>query len=179
VHFADKHDRLDALYRIHDPWGMESESQRFRFAQTNRLIIERFGHVETLLEIGCGEGHQSEALLDVCDELVGFDVSARAVARARARCPAGTFVAGDLFTSDLLKGRRFDLVVACEVLYYVRDPRAALERLCELGDACLVTYYRRPAEELDPLVLAIPGVESTHIERESSRWTVAWWRNNR
>ena len=113
----------------------------------------------------------------MCDELVGIDVSGRAIERARARCPKAQFLAGDSFTPALGGHRPFDLVVACEVLYYVKDVTAELERLRQLGRACLVTYYARPAETLDPYVLSIPGVESTVVHYGDSRWTVAWWRN--
>ncbi|MBV9801682.1 MAG: methyltransferase domain-containing protein [Solirubrobacterales bacterium] len=176
VHFADRHEKLDALYRIRDPWELETEAQRFRFRETNRLIAEQFGRVGSLLEIGCGEGHQSEHLLQVCDELVGIDVSGRAVERARVRCPQATFLEGDVSTAGLDAGARFDLVVACEVLYYVKDVAAELDRLGRLGRGCLVTYYARPAHTLDPHVLAIDGVESTTVQYGSSSWTIAWWR---
>jgi SAM-dependent methyltransferase len=176
VHFADKHDRLDALYRIRDPWDMETDPQRFRFRETNRLIEEHFGRVGTLLEVGCGEGHQSEHLINVCDELVGVDISGRAISRARNRVPQATFVVGDTFTSDLFRGRRFDLVVGCEVLYYVKDVPAALDCFRQLARSCLLTYYARPAKTLDPYVLSIPGIESDTIRYEDSTWTVAWWR---
>jgi 2-polyprenyl-3-methyl-5-hydroxy-6-metoxy-1,4-benzoquinol methylase len=174
VHFSDRHERLDALYRIRDPWGMESDAQAFRFRETNRIIGEQFGHVGRVLEVGCGEGHQSQELLRICDELVGIDVSRRAVERARLRCPQATFAVGAI-TDDVVPGGRFDLVLGCEVLYYMRDVAAALARFSELGSACLVTYYEQPAKELDRYVLAIPGVESTRVTYGDSGWTVAWW----
>ena len=52
VHYSDRHGRLDSLYRIRDPWGMETEREEFRFKETNRLIKTHIGHVATLLEIG-------------------------------------------------------------------------------------------------------------------------------
>lgn len=177
VHFADRYRRLDNLYRIRDPWEMEAESQRVRFRETNRLISTHFGHIGSLLEVGCGEGHQTEQLLRICDQLVGVDVSARALQRARSRCPGASFLAADLFAGDSGLDRRFELVVACEVLYYVQDVPAALARLRQLGDACLLTYYHGPAEQLDQHVLSIPGVQSASIRYETSDWTVAWWRN--
>src|SRR3954449_9762847 len=85
VHFADRHELLDSLYRMHDPWGMTHPRERFRFEETNRLISSAYGSPHSILEIGCGEGHQSEYLARICKQLVGLDVSARAVARAKAR----------------------------------------------------------------------------------------------
>ena len=178
VHFADKHDRLDALYRIRDPWELDAEPQRFRFRETSGLIEEHFGRVESILEVGCGEGHQSKQLLQLCDDLVGIDVSRRAVERARVRCPQATFLEGDVFTADFGDDTYFDLVVGCEVLYYANDVAAELQRFRELGRACLVTYYAGPAQTLDPHVLSIPGAASTTVRYGSSSWTVAWWQTN-
>jgi SAM-dependent methyltransferase len=176
LHFTGRYDRIDALYRIRDPWELEREPQRFRYRETNRLIEEQFGRVGRMLEVGCGEGHQSQQLVQVCDQLVGIDISGRAIKRARARCPDAKFVKGDVFTSSLGHGARFDLVVACEMLYYVRDVAAQLERFHELGRACLVTYYAKPARTLEAYVRSVPGVESTTVRYGPKSWTVAWWR---
>jgi predicted TPR repeat methyltransferase len=78
---------------------MNSEAERFRFATTSRLILNHFGRSKKLLEIGCGEGHQSEKLANVCDKL--FDVSRRAVERAARRGTRGLFAVGDVFTVGL------------------------------------------------------------------------------
>lgn len=177
VHFGSRYRRLQLLYWIRDPWDLDSERQRMRFREINRLIEENFGHVGRILEIGCGEGHQSQELLGVCDELVGTDVSAKAVRRARTRCPQATFLVGDVFGGMTPQSGRFDLVLACEVLYYVRDVPGALARLSELGDACLVSYYDRPAEELDPVVRAVAGANATRVEDGAAGWTVVSWGN--
>jgi len=63
--------------------------------------MEQFGRVSSLLEIGCGEGHQSAQLQLVCDRLTGLDVSGRAVKRARGRCPGGEFLVGDVFSQEV------------------------------------------------------------------------------
>jgi SAM-dependent methyltransferase len=179
VHFGDRHRRLDSLYRLRDPWSMETDAQRFRFRATNQLIEQEFGRVGSILEVGCGEGHQTEHLLTVCDHVLGTEISARAVERARERCPNAEFAVGDVFAGELpASGRQFDLVLGCEVLYYTKDVPAALRRLGELGRACLVSYYERPAPHLDPYVLALPGVRSTKLTFGDSAWTVAWWRTS-
>ena len=178
AHFSDRHDRLELLYRVRDPWQMESEKQSFRFQETNRLIAQRVGHAATLLEVGSGEGHQSAHLLGVCDQLFGIDVSRRAVARARKRCPGAVFASIPLEdVAEIWPESRFDLVVACEVLYYMRDVAGTLSQLSELGRACLVSYYDGPAERLDAYVLQVPGVESELIRYGGSTWRVAWWHN--
>ncbi|MEW6187423.1 MAG: class I SAM-dependent methyltransferase [Thermodesulfobacteriota bacterium] len=174
--FNNTYSKLNLLYLINDPWQVKSSpGERYRFLETNRLIQEYFGRNASLLEIGCGEGHQSIYLGKVCDRLVGLDVSARAVDRARQRFPAGKFIVGDIFTKELDSIGPFDLIVASEVLYYMEDISAALQRIQELGNNYLITYFARKLEILDPYILSLPGVKSDFLEFENIRWRIAWW----
>ena len=88
VHYADRAGKLDLLYVVEDPWRMESAREQARFAWTNGLIAAEFSPLETMLEIGSGEGHQSQHLSRLCARHFGIDVSARAVRRALRRRPA-------------------------------------------------------------------------------------------
>jgi hypothetical protein len=101
-------------------------------------------------------------------------VSGRAVERARKRCPGSEFLVGDIFSQEVSARAPFDLVVACEVLYYMTDVPAALRRIRKLGRHNLVTYFAGEMETLDALVLTLPGVASEILEFESSRWRAAW-----
>jgi SAM-dependent methyltransferase len=179
VHYRQRNRRLDALYWLPDPWGMDSPREAHRFAETNRLIERNFGRVNRMLEVGCGEGHQSIHLLETCKVLYGIDVSHRAVARAARRCPRGMFGEGDLFTAKLLSGaERFDLVVACEVLYYMNNIGAALDRISQLGAACLVTYYRGQAKLLDPYFAELSNNNKTTFSFQDESWNAVWWRGS-
>jgi SAM-dependent methyltransferase len=177
VHYRNRHEQLDMLYRIEDPWDLDSARERFRFEETNRLIQREFGHVASLLEVGCGEGHQSRYLAQVCDRLHGYDVSARAVERARKRCPSSTFSVGAL--SDIPDDgvRRFDLVVACEVLYYIKDVRAAIQAMSRLGASCLLTYYQTQQEHLDRTIIPLQLGGRSVISNGDDTWIAVWWRN--
>ena len=88
--------RFNRLYLVPDPWSLNGEGEGLRFGQTNRLIQEKFGHPHSLLEIGCGEGLQSNELQQVCNRLYGIDISRRAIKRAKLWCPKATFVVGDM-----------------------------------------------------------------------------------
>ena len=72
---------------------------------------------------------------------------------------------------------RFDLVTGCEILYYVRDLRAFITRMCDLGGACLVTYYPARRDRIDPEIARLPGARSTRIAADGTEWIVAWWTN--
>lgn len=177
---ADNHRQLDRLYAIADPWQMTSAREQFRFEMTNAIIAARLGHVGSLLEIGCGEGHQSEHLMSLTSQLYGIDVSARAVERARLRLPRGKFDVGTI--SDIPSRPpqgRFDLVVACEVLYYMSDVASAVKDMSEAGDACLATFFGPSAGLVAAQFEKLPGAERGWFFHEPFHWLWVYWRPER
>jgi trans-aconitate methyltransferase len=172
-------DRLDSARRSALPTEPTSPTEQARFDRTNAIIEREFGHVGDLLELGCGEGHQSAYLARVADHVHGLDVSAKAVERARLRVPQARFEATDLFgqpwTPD---GGRFDLVTACEVLYYMSDIDRTLARMSELGRGCLVTAFAPAARRVGPHLERIDGLRKDWFWHGGTVWLAAWWRND-
>lgn len=174
----DNHLRLDLAYRVPDPWNMDSPMEQARFEATNGVIDRAFGRVGSLLEIGCGEGHQTRHLARMSDTQYGIDVSPLAVARAKARLPQAHFATADLFTQPWGEQRdRFDLVVACEVLYYISDPAATLQRMRHLGRNGLVTIFAPACARIGPHLEAVPGLRKDWIFHGNTAWLVGWWRD--
>jgi 2-polyprenyl-3-methyl-5-hydroxy-6-metoxy-1,4-benzoquinol methylase len=173
----DNHAGLDRLYALPDPWGMTTERERSRFQQTNAVIESLLGRVDTLLEIGSGEGHQSEYLARLCTRLDGVDVSTRAVARARERVPQCRFGVGEVTALpwSLHDGARYDLVVACEVLYYLGDIPRAVERMSQLGRSCFVTFFCPAARVCASHLEGIPGLQRGWIYHDPYAWLWASW----
>src|SRR3546814_1302193 len=98
-------------YKLGDPWNMESRLEQARFVATNAVVARAFGRVGTLLEVGCGEGHQTRVLDELADEVYGIDVSPTAVERARERVPKAHFAATDIHGQPWGdQPGRFDLV---------------------------------------------------------------------
>jgi SAM-dependent methyltransferase len=81
-----------------------------------------------VLELGSGAGVHSTRLLAECANLIGIDISAEQVRRARERVPDGAFLHGD-FTQAWFEPGSFDAVVAFYVLNHV--PREELGPLLE------------------------------------------------
>ncbi len=178
---ADAHDRLDLAYKVRDPWRMESEQERFRFAETNRIVhralIAPAPRLGSILEIGCGEGHQSEHLMQLCDRLTGIDVSPTAIERARQRLPSADFAAGDLFGQPWIgESKKFDLVTAFEVLYYIKDIPRTLDAMSRLGKACVVTYFGPAARRVEQPLMAMPVLGRDSFKFGDTDWIVVWWR---
>jgi predicted TPR repeat methyltransferase len=178
VRQSDAHARLELAYKINDPWHMDAAREQFRFVETNRVIEAHLGaRFGRALEIGCGEGHQSEHLARLADKLTGIDVSPTAVERARRRVPPAEFVAGDLFAQPWASDRgRFELVTACEVLYYMSDMPRFLGAMDELGGACLVTYFAPAARLCEAAVMAMPDARQLRFRHGETEWVAAWWR---
>jgi SAM-dependent methyltransferase len=156
---SDNHSRLDLAYSVEDPWNMDSSLEQARFEATNRIIEKAFGRVGSVLEIGCGEGHQTEYLARLSDQQYGIDVSPQAIERASLR----------------LQGARFAMVTACEVLYYLSDPAATLERMRHLGRSGLVTFFAPASGRVGPHLEKIPGLHKDWIHHGSTSWLVGWW----
>ena len=179
---ASKHGRMELAYQVRDPWRMESPGERYRFDASNRILHARLiapaARVGSILELGCGEGHQSEHLAQLCDRLTGLDVSATAVSRARARVPSATFVSGDLLTQPWVRdARRFDIVTAFEVLHYMKDIAPTLEAMCRLAPACIASWYGPTARTTEAAVVKMPLEGREELRFGDTSWSVAWWHN--
>lgn len=89
---------------------------------------------QSVLEIGCGEGHVTELILETsATSVLATDISPTLLRENRERFtdPRVSFEAADLMT--LQPDRNFDTVVCCEVLEHLDDPRTALENLRRLN----------------------------------------------
>jgi SAM-dependent methyltransferase len=93
--------------------GSYTQFAEFKAAVVNDFVADH--RVESVIEFGCGDGHQLS--LARYPRYVGFDVSAAAVARCR-----------DLFRSDPTKsfrlageygGERAELVLSLDVIYHL------------------------------------------------------------
>lgn len=179
THGPDARAGYDLAYRIRDPWDMESGLEQARFEATNRIIERHLGPVDTLLEIGCGEGHQSRYLAQVSQRLHGVDISPQAIRRARERLPQSMFEVADIHTQPWGGQRHgFDLVTACEMLYCLPDPAPVLRQMQHLGRRGLVTFFSPACRRVQSRLDDIPGIQHDWISCASTVWLVAWWRHD-
>lgn len=160
-----------------DPWALNNALEAYRIQRTSNIIQKNFGRVESLLEIGCAEGTQSKALSENCSQLVCVDVSKRAVRRARRAVPGADFFVTDVFTTSGFFPKRFELVVACEIIYLLRDVSSAIRKLESLGNTCLVTYMDAASTKMTAALEGRSILGRDSIECENITWHVVWWQS--
>ena len=141
---------FEALYRSEqDPWAYEtSPYEQAKYMAT--LEACGSGRLGEALELGSSIGVFSELLADRCTRLTTIDGAPTAVAEARRRLatsPNVELILGSI--PDAIPIRRYDLIVASEILYYLEPEalQATLRRLRDLSapSARLVAVHWRPA----------------------------------
>jgi SAM-dependent methyltransferase len=96
--------------------------------------------VRKVMDVGCGAGPLTKALVDVGFEVTGVDSSAELLELARANVPKAHFVHASIYDTEI---RDCDAVVAVgEPLTYHAEEADA--------DKCVRTFFQRVADALPP-----------------------------
>ncbi|MBX9729705.1 MAG: class I SAM-dependent methyltransferase [Sphingomonas sp.] len=167
---------LDAMYEKPDPWNLASREQG-RFAASNALIAQHCPKIDSLLEIGCGEGAQTRYFGELASYITGVDISGTALERARVALPAYDFLQGKL--SDLLPSlprQRYDIVTLCEVLIYGQDQAQLIAAAQSCADQLFVTNFEPQSVGLAHLFCGEGWQELPMIESDQKRWKAYFWR---
>jgi predicted TPR repeat methyltransferase len=102
------------------PWRVSRASFRDKIL---RRCGPRFVTSKSVLELGCGEGHLTQAILSSARSITGVDISDVVIARALARFETSDFL------SVSFKG--YDIIAAIECLHYLtpKDQEAFFEKI--------------------------------------------------
>ena len=92
----------------------------------------RLPGVRRALDIGCGDGWETAALLELGVDVTGIDISAEALARCRQQSPRARHVLADVRAMPMLADGEFDLAVAQLSLHYF-DRGDTQRALCEIA----------------------------------------------
>jgi SAM-dependent methyltransferase len=143
---------FDGLYAAaDDPWSMRSRWYEQRKYALTTAVLPQARYADAL-EVGCSVGELTAALAGRCDRLTGWDVSAAAVERARARTAGlpGVRVERRSMPGDPLPPS--DLLVLSEVLYYLGsgDLAAVVGQLpgaVRPGGTLVAVHWRHPVAD--------------------------------
>jgi 2-polyprenyl-3-methyl-5-hydroxy-6-metoxy-1,4-benzoquinol methylase len=131
-HFRFTYDTLERSFQERpDPWGFATsryEQERFRKMLALLLTVPH----DTVLEIGCAEGHFTAQLVQAASAVTALDLSSLAIGRAKQRAPQATYLTTRVEAFHHI-GPPFDVVVCSEMLYYLPDTAVLIPRLAQLG----------------------------------------------
>ncbi|MFJ3383933.1 MULTISPECIES: PIG-L family deacetylase [unclassified Curtobacterium] len=141
---------FDAHYaRKPEGWDFDGSwyERRKRAVTLAALPRERY---RAALEIGCATGVLTAALTERADDVLGTDIAAAPLERARVRAPAARFLQAAL--PDDWPAGEWDLVVLSEVGYYLsaEDLDRTIDRVLDsiADDGVLVAcHWRHPDDE--------------------------------
>ena len=108
------------------------------FAALDSLLDKIGDEIETILEAGCGEG---EVTFHVYDYFKGlkkqdaFDISEKVIEGAAKRNPNINFSSGDIYK---VSTGEHDLVLCCEVLEHMDNPKEVIGKLFEQSNRYLI-----------------------------------------
>lgn len=88
----------------------------------------------TVLDAGCGGGEFTAFLKSRGFDVVGLDIAAAAIERARMLCPETRFHVGSLEEKLPFHGGEFDAIWSTEVLEHLFDVHASLSELNRVLD---------------------------------------------
>jgi predicted TPR repeat methyltransferase len=107
-------------------------------------------HFATVLDLGCGTGLMGAAIRAIAGRLVGVDLSARMIAKARAKVVYDRLVVGELVSFLTAEAERSsELILAADVLAYMADLAPILGKVARvLTDAGLFIFTCQSASEI-------------------------------
>jgi SAM-dependent methyltransferase len=107
-------DDFNRYYATPDPWGVSHATFRDRVL---RRHLTRPTRNKLVLELGCGEGHLTQAVLHRARFVNAVDISNVAIARAKLlNLPNARFQTADLLDTSLAG---YDVIAAIECIYYL------------------------------------------------------------
>jgi cyclopropane fatty-acyl-phospholipid synthase-like methyltransferase len=118
-------DDFNLYYSTQDPWRISRAKFRDKVL---RRSVSKFVAGKSVLELGCGEGHLTQAIFSAARSVVGVDISGVAIDRAKAcGIPNAKFENAD-FLGVSFEG--YDVIAAIECLYYLtpEDQEAFFEK---------------------------------------------------
>ncbi len=136
--------------RGYDQWAATYDTDPNSTVAADDLAFPRLWsglRSQRVLEIGCGTGRHTRRLLDQGNTVVGLDLSAEMLARARERCPGAQLVHGDILRlAPGALGAPFEVALSALVLEHVAD----LPRYFEVLAQHLAPGARYHVSEIHP-----------------------------
>jgi SAM-dependent methyltransferase len=178
-------DDFDRFYATPDPWGIRRSRGRDRVL---RRALSKYLRGRFVLELGCGEGHLTEAVFSEARSVTGIDISSVAIERAKARkLKNASFVCADFL--DIPFGD-YDVIAAIECLYYLssEEQDATFEKIARehrgrviiisapiIGLSVHRKYFTHSEilDQLDRRMMSLTEFHNLNLRTDARLWSFA------
>lgn len=111
--------------------AVRSEEPEKYIDEENRALAEAIGRPKRVLDVGCGVGLNGAVAKRRGAHVIGLEIAARSIARAREVLDEvlALDITSDASIDGGLRGKRFDLMLFGDVLEHTVDPASVLRRL--------------------------------------------------
>ncbi len=137
-----------------------------------RIVSDRIGSEDVVLECACGTGLLSAVIAERCRSLVATDFSCKMIRRAKRKCLGFNNVSfryADINSLDY-PDDSFDKVVAGNVIHLLDDPVKALRELARVCRPCgkliIPTYMNRDRKGLTSTFTSAIGKAGADFKRQ-------------
>lgn len=134
--------KFEDMYRQENVEGFDSWCQEKMTGLDKKItltILEQF-NFGCILDIGCGKGSFSHLLKKANNIVWGIDVSETAIRKAKSRYPDIVFKVLDANKIRTLN-QRFDLVVAMEILSYIKKWDTLIFNISQITDYFFLALF--------------------------------------
>jgi len=125
----------DPVHPATDPFHDEGNMEAWMAQADNAAFYQALGdpHGKTMLEVGIGTGRVARKVLDLgCAHLVGLDISAKTLARARENLAAYPQVELHLCSAEsFVRENTFDCTYSAWTFFHIQDKRRALANIVQ------------------------------------------------
>lgn len=115
-------------------------------------VADEISETDNVLECACGTGLLSDIIAEKCKNLIATDFSVKMLKKARKKHCAYTnieFREGNILQIEY-PDRKFDVVVAANVIHLLDEPYKALaelDRVCRIGGKIIIPTYMNRNEK--------------------------------
>ena len=109
-----------------DPWGQSGRDEKWRvyykFSRDKIIgLLKKLEISGSALEVGCGAGFALDHIYSECNniEVRGMDISYEAIRLAKEQFPKLQFFQGDITSSSISAGNKFEVIILNQILWYI------------------------------------------------------------
>ena len=141
---------FEMIYLFKNPWNLNSKEEIYRYEYLNNFLIKKNNNKKysNILEIGCGEGIHTNYLLNISDKIISLDISKNAINSAKKKN-----IKNAEFHNNIIEkfktNEKIDLIIASEVVYYIKDIKKFIENIERFKTNYIITYYSYENHKLD------------------------------